>query len=125
MTHTDEQAAAIARRYALYAACVELIPIPLLGFAAIAAIQATMLAEIGALYGVPFNAARALVIASALAGSVVAAWAGYGLAGSLVKAVPLVGTALGAVCAPVVAFLVTRGLARAFVGWRKRRLPPA
>ena len=83
MTYADERAAAIARRYALYAACIGLIPIPLLDLAAIAAIQATMLAEIGALYGVPF-----------------------------------VGLVLGVVCAPGVAFLVTRGLARAFVGWR-------
>ena len=84
------QAEAIIRSHVLWAIGGGLIPIPLVDFAAVTAIQLEMLQQLAQLYGVDYSTSNGKAFVSALTGTTIAR-----LGASLLKAIPGVGTVIG------------------------------
>jgi uncharacterized protein (DUF697 family) len=107
----------LVSRYALYAAGGGLIPVPTLDIAAIVAVQIKMIADLSKLYDVPFSQDRAKTVVTALVGGVLpGALAGGSLAvlGTVIKLVPIVGTAIGAVTTSAFAYALTLAVGKVF-----------
>ena len=84
------KAQSIVRSHVLWAMGGGLIPIPLVDFAAVTAIQLEMLQQLADLYGVDYSKSNGKTFVSALTGTTVAR-----LGASFLKAIPGVGTVLG------------------------------
>lgn len=84
------EADAIIRSHVLWAVGGGLIPIPLVDFAAVTAIQLEMLQQLARVYGVDYSRSLGKTFVSALTGTTVAR-----LGASFLKAIPGVGTAIG------------------------------
>ena len=84
------KAQSIIRSHVLWAMGGGLIPIPLVDFAAVTAIQLEMLQQLADLYGVDYSKSNGKAFVSALTGTTVAR-----LGASFLKALPGVGTVLG------------------------------
>lgn len=107
----------LVSRYALYAAGGGLIPVPTLDIAAIVGVQIKLIADLSKLYGVPFSQDRAKTVVTALIGGVLpGALAGGSLAvlGTVIKLVPIVGTAIGAVTTSAFAYGLTLAIGKIF-----------
>lgn len=85
-TETD----AIIRSHVLWSMGGGLIPIPLVDFAAVTAIQLEMLQQLAQLYGVNYSRSMGKAFVSALTGTTLAR-----LGASLIKAIPGVGSVIG------------------------------
>jgi uncharacterized protein (DUF697 family) len=85
-----DKAQSIIRSHVLWAMGGGLIPIPLVDFAAVTAIQLEMLQQLANLYGVDYSYNNGKAFVSALTGTTVAR-----LGASLLKAIPGFGTFLG------------------------------
>ncbi len=90
MENREEVAQLVIHKHASTAATAGLVPIPLLDFAAITAVQAHMIRALARVYDVRFDEA----LGKALVGSLLGASATR-LGASAVKALPLVGTLAG------------------------------
>jgi len=84
------QADAIIRTHVLWAVGGGLIPLPLVDFAAVTAIQLEMLQQLARLYDVDYSQSTGKAFVSALTGTTIAR-----LGASLVKAIPGIGTIIG------------------------------
>ena len=84
------KAQAIIRSHVLWSMGGGLIPIPLVDFAAVTAIQLEMLQQLAQLYGVDYSRSNGKTFVSALTGSTIAK-----LGASFLKALPGVGTVIG------------------------------
>jgi uncharacterized protein (DUF697 family) len=84
------QADAIIRSHVVWATGGGLIPIPLVDFAAVTAIQLEMLQQLAQLYGVNYSKSLGKTFVSALTGTTIAR-----LGASFLKAIPGVGSLLG------------------------------
>jgi len=115
MTEKDTLATEVIKKYSLYSAGAGLIPMPLVDFAAISAIQLRMLKSVSAVYGIPFDADRARLVVAALIGGLAGTSLGYGLGRNLLKAVPLVGPVLGGFSVSAMGGAVTWALGRVFM----------
>jgi len=83
-------AESIIRTHVLWAMGGGLIPIPLVDFAAVTAIQLEMLQQLAQLYGVDYSRSNGKAFVSALTGTTLAR-----LGASFLKAIPGVGTLVG------------------------------
>jgi uncharacterized protein (DUF697 family) len=101
MSEKDLRAEEIIKKYAAYSAGAGMIPIPTLDMAAIAGVQLKMIKDLSAVYEVPFEADRVRPIVAAVIGGYAATKVGYGVGGSMLKAIPLFGQVLGAISVPV------------------------
>lgn len=110
----DQRAMALVQSYVPWAAASGMIPVPTADMVALVALQVRMLAKLGAMYDVPFAENSVKGTVSALLGTVVASSAGASV-GSLVKAVPVVGTYIGFLAAPGTFAAVTYAVGRVFV----------
>lgn len=115
MTDKDMLATEAIKKYSLYSAGVGLIPIPLVDFAAISAIQVKMLKQLSEIYEIPFDADRGRSIVAALIGGLAGTNLGYGLGRNLLKAVPLVGPLLGGFSVSAMGGAVTWAVGRVFM----------
>ncbi len=84
------QAEAIIRSHVLWAMGGGLIPIPLVDFAAVTAIQLEMLQQLAHLYGVNYSQSSGKAFVSALTGTTLAS-----LGASFLKAIPGIGSIIG------------------------------
>ena len=84
------KAQSIIRSHVLWSMGGGLIPIPLVDFAAVTAIQLEMLQQLAELYGVNYSQSNGKAFVSALTGTTVAR-----LGASFLKAIPGIGTVLG------------------------------
>ena len=114
MNEMDSRAQEIIKSYSTYAAGAGLIPIPVADMAAIAGVVVKMLAELAKVYDVPFEKDRVRTILAAVIGGYTAANLGYGAGGSLLKGVPLIGTALGVLAVPAFAAGLTFAVGKIF-----------
>lgn len=115
MTEQDALATDAIKKYSLYSAGAGLIPMPLVDFAAISAIQVTMLKEVAAIYGVAFDTERGRSIVAALIGGLAGTNLGYGMGRALLKAVPFVGPVLGGFSVSAMGGAVTWAVGRVFM----------
>lgn len=84
------QAEAIIRSHVLWSIGGGLIPLPLVDFAAVTAIQLEMLQQLAQLYGVNYSRSTGKAFVSALTGTTIAS-----LGASFLKAIPGIGSVIG------------------------------
>src|SRR5712692_2234073 len=89
----DEVASKLVDRFSLWSGAAGLIPIPLVDMVAVGGVQLQMLRRLSAIYGVPFSDNMGKSVIASLAGSVIPASSGMGVASAL-KGVPVVGTTI-------------------------------
>ncbi len=110
----DALATETIKKWSLWATGAGLIPVPLVDWAAISALQLKMIHDIAGVYETPFSESRV----SSLIGSVAGGWAGtsagYGLS-HMVKALPVVGPLLGGLTVPAAAGATTYALGKVFM----------
>ncbi len=111
----DEAAKKIVQQYMLWSMGAGLIPIPLVDVAAVAGIQLKMLKELAEEYEIPFSEHRGKSIISALVGGVATPGLALGTAGTVLKAIPLIGSAAGMVAMPIFAGATTYAVGKVFI----------
>jgi uncharacterized protein (DUF697 family) len=114
MSAKEVSAQEVIKRYSTYAAGAGLIPIPAADMAAVAAIEFKMLGELAKIYDVPFENDRVRPILASVIGGYAAANLGYGAGGSLLKSIPLIGTAMGVLAVPTFAAGLTYAVGKVF-----------
>ena len=110
----DERAAELVDRLSLWSGAAGLIPVPLVDVAAVWGVQLHMLRRLSEVYGVPFSENRGKSILTSLAGAMSAATAATTMT-SLMKGVPIIGTAIGALTMPAVAACGTWVIGKVFM----------
>jgi len=104
----------LVEKFSLYSGVAGLLPVPFVDLAAIAGLQLQMLRRISQLYDIPFSKNRGKAVVASFAGTMIPASTGLGVA-SIVKSVPVAGTAIGALTTPAVAVGATYVIGMAFV----------
>lgn len=110
-----ERANSIVHRNVMWALGVGLVPMPIVDFVGISAVELKMLRELAALYNVKFSDQIAKKLIATLLSGLGSAGIGSILAGTLFKFVPIVGTSLGAMSMPVIGGAFTLATGRVFV----------
>jgi uncharacterized protein (DUF697 family) len=114
----DEAASKLVDRFSLWSGAAGLVPIPLVDVAAVGGVQLQMLRRLSDIYGVPFSDNMGKSVIASLAGSVIPASAATTAAvgvGSFMKAVPGVGTVIGAITMPVISAGATYVIGKVFI----------
>jgi len=107
-------AAKVVERFSLWSGAAGVIPVPLVDLAAVGGIQIQMLRRISDIYRVPFSKNRGRALIVSLAGSMIPVSSGVGAA-SLIKSVPVIGTAVSAIVMPALSAGATYAIGMAFV----------
>ena len=114
----DEQASQLVDRYSLWAGAAGLVPVPILDIAVVGGVQLQMLRKLSEIYGVPFSENMGKSVIASLAGALIpastATTTAMGL-GSLVKGLPGIGTAIGALTMPVFSAGATYIIGKVFI----------
>jgi uncharacterized protein (DUF697 family)/CRP-like cAMP-binding protein len=107
-------AAKLVERFSLWSGVAGLIPVPFVDLAAVGGVQIQMLRRISRIYSVPFSENRGKALIVSLAGSMIPASSGIGAA-SIIKSVPVVGTAISAIVMPALSAGATYAIGMAFI----------
>jgi uncharacterized protein (DUF697 family) len=110
----DEEASKLVDRFALWGGGAGLIPIPVVDVALVGGVQIQMLRKLSQLYGVAFSENRGKALIASLAGSMIPATSGMGAA-SVMKSVPVIGTAIGALVMPTLSAGATYAIGKTFI----------
>jgi uncharacterized protein (DUF697 family) len=110
----DDAVTKIISKYAVWAAGIGLIPLPVVDVIALSGLQVKMLSVLARTYGVDFseNAGRSMI--ASLSSSVSAESLGRGVLGSVLKSIPLVGWVAGWLIMPAAAGALTYAVGRVF-----------
>lgn len=114
----DLLASELVDRFSLWSGAAGLIPLPLVDVAAVGGVQLMMLRRLSEIYGVPFSENRGKSIIASLAGSVLPASTATTTAmtaASLVKGLPGVGWAVGALSMPAFSAGATWVIGKVFI----------
>lgn len=111
---TEVEALSLVKSYVGWASGVALLPVPMADLVAISLTQLRMVQKLSELYKIPFNQNLAKNIIGSLVGSVTPLIAAAPLA-SLLKMIPVVGTAIGSVTLPIVTGASTYALGKVFI----------
>jgi uncharacterized protein (DUF697 family) len=114
----DELASQVVDRFSLWSGAAGLIPLPIIDVAAVGGVQLQMLRRISEIYGVPFSDNRGKSIIASLAGAIIPASTATTTAmsiGSLMKGLPGIGTAIGALTMPVFSAGATYVIGKVFI----------
>jgi uncharacterized protein (DUF697 family) len=112
---SEDEALSTCRKYTMGAMAAGLVPTPAFDFAAVTAIQLKMLHSIAGIYGVTFSQDAGKSVLASVIGGVGSTWVARGTFGSLIKAIPLVGSIAGAVTMPIIAGAATYAVGRVFI----------
>jgi uncharacterized protein (DUF697 family) len=104
----------LVERFSLWSGVAGLLPVPIVDLAAVGGVQLQMLRRLSQIYAVPFSKNRGKAIVASFAGTMIPASTGLGMA-SLMKAVPVAGTAIGALTAPALSVGATYVIGMAFI----------
>jgi uncharacterized protein (DUF697 family) len=104
----------LVERFSLWSGVAGLLPVPVVDLAAVAGLQIQMLRRLSQIYDVPFSKNRGKAIMASFAGTMIPASTGLGMA-SIIKSVPVAGTAIGAVTMPAMSVGATYVIGMAFV----------
>ena len=96
MSEKEQLALQTVKRYMWLSGAAGLVPVPVLDLVAVSGVQLKMLAEISKIYNFPFHASRGKMVIGSLMGYVLPRALSFGLIGSLIKGLPLVGSLAGA-----------------------------
>jgi|SoiMetStandDraft_2_1073263.scaffolds.fasta_scaffold123233_2 uncharacterized protein (DUF697 family) len=114
---TDERRAyarKLVERFSLWAGAAGLLPIPVADLAAVAGLQIQMLRRLSQVYDVPFSRHRGKALLAGFAGTMIPASTGIGMA-SMIKSVPIAGSAIGVMTTPALAVAATYVIGLAFI----------
>jgi uncharacterized protein (DUF697 family) len=114
----DELASKLVDRFSLWSGAAGLIPVPIVDVAAVGGVQIQMLRRLSEIYDVPFTENRGKSIIASLAGSLIPASTATTTAmgvGSLMKGLPGIGTAIGALSMPVFSAGATYVIGKVFI----------
>jgi len=92
----EKKALKIVKNHMWWSMGAGLIPVPFVDLVAVSGVQLKMIAEISKIYDVPFQEGRGKAVVGALIGYIVPSSMSFGLVGSMLKAVPVVGVLVGA-----------------------------
>ena len=93
------RATKVVDRFSFWSGVAGLLPVPFVDLAAVAALQIQMLRLISRVYDVPFSENRGKALVAGIFGTVIPVSTGVGMA-SVVKSIPIAGTAVGALATP-------------------------
>src|SRR5215510_1328228 len=110
----EEMASKLVERFALWSGAAGLIPIPVVDAVAVGGVQLQMLRKISEVYGHAFSENRGKAIIASLAGAAIPATSGIGAA-SLLKSIPVVGTAISSVVMPTLSAGFTYAIGKVFI----------
>ncbi|MFY9684584.1 MAG: YcjF family protein [Pseudolabrys sp.] len=108
------RATKVVERFSFWSGVAGLLPVPFVDLAAVAALQIQMLRLISRVYDVPFSENRGKALVAGIAGTIIPVSTGVGMA-SVVKSVPIAGTAIGALATPALAVAATYAIGRVFI----------
>jgi len=112
---TTAGAMEIVKSHMYWSMGLGLIPVPVIDFAAVTTTQVMMLRKLSAYYQREFNEDWGKAVISSLIGGYGSTRLAYGAFGSLVKAIPLVGSLAGALSMPAMAGAATYALGKVFI----------
>jgi uncharacterized protein (DUF697 family) len=115
VTENEQKALKAVKNYMWWSMGAGLIPVPFVDLAAVSGVQLKMLAEISKTYGVQFHESREKAIIGSVIGSIVPGGIACGVAGSMLKAVPLVGSVVGATTMVLTSGASTWALGKVFI----------
>src|SRR5262249_21179515 len=104
----------LVERFSLWAGAAGLLPLPVIDLAAVGGLQIQMLRRLSQVYDVPFSKHRGKAVIAGLAGTMIPASTGIGMA-SIIKSVPMAGSAVGAVTTPALAVAATYVIGLTFI----------
>ena len=104
----------LVERFSLWSGVAGLLPVPVVDLAVVAGLQFQMLRRLSQIYDVSFSKNRGKAIIASFAGTMIPASTGLGMA-SLIKSVPVAGTAIGAMTTPALSMGATYVIGRAFI----------
>ncbi len=110
----EKRAMELVDRLSLWSGAAGFIPVPLVDMAAVGGVQLHMLRRLSEIYEVPFSDNRGKSILTSLAGAVIPASTATATT-SIVKSVPIIGTAIGSLTMPAVAACATWVIGRVFI----------
>ena len=110
----DKRASELVDRLSLWSGAAGFIPVPFVDIAAVWGVQLHMLRSLAEIYGVPFSENRGKSILTSLAGAVIPATTATASV-SVMKSVPIIGTAIGALTMPAVAAGATWVIGNVFI----------
>ena len=87
---------------------------PVVDLAAVGGVQLQMLRRLSQIFDIPFSKNRGKAIMASFAGTMIPASTGLGVA-SMIKAVPVAGTAIGALTTPALSVGATYVIGMAFI----------
>ncbi len=90
------------KNYVIASVGASIVPVPLFNISAVVAIQLRMMQKISHLYDRPFSERAGRNIITALAGGILGYGAGFAVAASAAKMIPVVGWAVGMASLPLV-----------------------
>jgi len=108
------RATKVVERFSFWSGVAGLLPIPFVDLAAVAALQIQMLRLISRIYDVPFSENRGKALIAGIAGTIIPVSTGVGMA-SMVKSIPIAGTAVGALVTPALAVAATYAIGMVFI----------
>lgn len=110
----EQEALKVVKNRMLWAAGAGLVPIPLIDFVALTAIQMEMLRKLAHIYEVPFKEQIGKSVVASLIGGVVPAGMSSGVA-SMIKLVPVIGQATGALAMSAIGGAATWAVGKVFI----------
>ena len=114
----EEAAGQLVDRFSLWSGAAGLIPVPLIDIVAVGGVQLQMLRKLSELYGVPFTDNRGKSVIASLAGALIPASTATTTAmafSSVMKGIPGIGSAVGALTMPVYSAGATYVIGRVFM----------
>jgi uncharacterized protein (DUF697 family) len=108
------EATKLVERFSLWSGAAGLIPVPFVDLAVVGGVQIRMLAQISKIYGVPFSENRGKALIAGLAGSMIPVSSAIGAA-SLIKTMPIIGTAISVVAMPAMSAGATYAIGMVFI----------
>jgi uncharacterized protein (DUF697 family) len=108
------RASQLVDRLSLWSGAAGLIPVPLVDIAAVGGVQLHMLRRLSEIYGIPFSENRGKSIVTSLAGATAPASVATAT-GSLIKGLPGIGTAIGALTMPIASAGATWVIGKVFI----------
>jgi len=109
------EADAIVRKYMNWSFAGGLVPLPVIDMVAVSGVQTKMLVDLAKLYDIPFKANLAKELVGTLLGSTLPSVATGGAFSLGIKAIPVVGTALGVLTMPALSVAATYAVGRVFI----------
>jgi uncharacterized protein (DUF697 family) len=109
-----EHAHKLVDRFALWAGAAGAIPVPVVDLVAVGALQLQMLHRLSQIYNIPFAENRGKSLITALIGTAIPTSSGLGAA-EVLKAIPVVGTALATLITPTLSAGLTYAIGRVFI----------